>query len=157
MELSKINCRNKLTYGVCVALMAWGTYLETGHPEMDRQHQRLVELINQLYLAPSPQGDQPTELLVDFLDFVERHFQWEEALMEQLHYPDQEQHRSTHNLKRLDLARLGRLYRTGASGSIGDWMVSMHDWFLSQILQEDRGLATFLLKLEAEHPTLTPN
>jgi len=36
-------------------------------------------------------------------------------------------------------------------------MVSMHDWFISQILQEDRGLAAFLLKLEAEHPTLTPN
>ena len=140
-----------------MALMAWGTYLETGHPEMDRQHQRLVELINQLYLAHPSQGEQPAELLVTFLDFVESHFQWEEALMERLQYPCQDQHRSTHNLKRLDLARLGRLYRGGNSGSIGDWMVSMHDWFISQILQEDRGLSAFLLARDSEGTALGEN
>jgi hemerythrin-like metal-binding protein len=143
-------CANNRITGVRMALMAWGTYLETGHPELDGQHQRLVELINQLYLARTREETIRNGLLETFLDSVEAHFRWEEELMERLRCPELAEHRASHDFKRRDLAQLTGLYRNGGPDALGDWMERMHDWFLAQILQEDRGLAAFLLAQGSE-------
>lgn len=63
----------------------WDQNMVTGLPEVDRQHQSLVELFNQLNEAVferhDPLAAAPEEVFQRLLDYAQRHFSDEEALM----------------------------------------------------------------------------
>jgi hemerythrin len=78
--------------------ISWRSELEIGVPEIDEQHQHLVESFN-LFLRACREGKGSSELLrlMEFLDeYVIKHFRAEEALQTTLSYPDHESHRLQH-------------------------------------------------------------
>lgn len=76
----------------------WTSDLATGNPDIDRDHQELVEIIDQLKAAASG-GDQKARLsnaLDQFRGHVQNHFPMEEAEMEVKGYPGLAKHRLAH-------------------------------------------------------------
>jgi hemerythrin len=76
----------------------WSSTYETGHPEVDRQHQRLFSMINEFHEAMSRhQGREILgPLLGDLAAYTLEHFAAEEALMRENGFPDLERHQLLH-------------------------------------------------------------
>lgn len=75
----------------------WVPEMSVGHPDLDFDHQRLVEIINRLMLASGQGNRQVIEFVLDDLvNYTEFHFQREEEIMADAGYPELESHRRIH-------------------------------------------------------------
>lgn len=68
-----------------------------GHPAIDRDHEQIVEIINDVTDAIADERyGICQELLNAFLQAVEDHFRREEAILEAIKYPDRKSHAYYH-------------------------------------------------------------
>jgi len=78
----------------------WGPELELGHPEIDGQHRRMVEIFNQLHDAVYAQcvGLREDVLLDELIRVADANFRAEEALMDSRPSPGERflAHREAH-------------------------------------------------------------
>jgi hemerythrin len=80
-------------------LINWSDRYSVGISRIDEQHQRLVELINELHAAILV-GDRRSALpkILDGLaGYAVSHFTTEETLMKKFGYPNYEQHKAEHD------------------------------------------------------------
>ena len=80
-------------------LIAWDPTLSVGVAEMDRQHQRLIKIINDLHKAmKARRGSEAIGAAIEELvAYVRDHFSNEEALMADHDYPELDAHMNKHN------------------------------------------------------------
>jgi hemerythrin len=78
--------------------LTWDKKYEIGLEDIDAQHKRWLELLNEFYDKLS--GDEIKErlfaLLKDASDYTEYHFDYEEKLMKRLLYPGLEKQHEMH-------------------------------------------------------------
>lgn len=85
--------------------------LTTGHPTIDAQHQKLVEMINELYneFLEMEDNSKPSVFKNSVLatqEHIDYFFMEEEKIMNALEYPDRYDHIDKHDEFRRDLAEL---------------------------------------------------
>lgn len=81
-----------------MSFFAWDTRYDIGVPEMNREHQKLIDLMNQLhkhYEAKAPKETVAKTVLALF-DYTKTHFAHEEAYMAKIKYPDLKIHQLVH-------------------------------------------------------------
>jgi hemerythrin-like metal-binding protein len=67
--------------------LQWGPELETGIPELDTQHKRIVFLVNHMYeTRQSKDLEAVGDVITEMVDYALSHFAFEEALMEDAQY-----------------------------------------------------------------------
>lgn len=79
--------------------LEWDPRLETGFHDIDDQHQRMIERLGTL-LEAIEEGRSPEVVvpLSDFLvDYISRHIETEEAIMQAMGYPDFQEHKRIHD------------------------------------------------------------
>jgi hemerythrin len=82
-----------------MALIHWNGRLKLGIAAVDRQHERLVEIINRLHDA-TVQGRAPDvigEIIDEMIIYTATHFSMEEKYFAQFDYPDAEEHKREHD------------------------------------------------------------
>ncbi|CAA7626910.1 conserved hypothetical protein [Candidatus Terasakiella magnetica] len=118
----------------------WQRGFETGFPEIDDDHRRLVALVNDLDRILAAESDLAgVGIVIDQLvAYADYHFQREEVMLKAVNYGDLDNHAEIH-------ARFGQFL----GGMIGDCMVtpsvptiqSLRDylqvWLVEHILVED--------------------
>lgn len=126
----------------------WHPLMEVGVAEIDRDHQVLVEKLNELGQAMKRgQGRDAVAALLAFLsEYAERHFAMEERLMRENGYPDYEEHRSRHEGFRRDLQEKVSAYQAdpgdrGITLDIHGWAMG---WLRDHALTVDAKLGDFL-------------
>lgn len=79
-------------------ILQWDHSLDTHIPSIDAEHQRLLQLLNDLHDAiNAQQGEGVVEqTLIGLSGYVQDHFREEEAYMEQVHCPYLQEHRAEH-------------------------------------------------------------
>lgn len=125
----------------------WTSDLATGNPDIDREHQELIEIIDQLKAAASG-GDQKARLsnaLDQFRGHVLNHFPAEEAEMQTSGYPDLAKHSQIHAQLTDQVVELVQ------KDSTGDTVLYSEVDHLAQalyrhILLDDKPFAAFLAK-----------
>lgn len=120
-------------------LMQWNADLDLGLFEINRQHQTLVNLINELYyLLHHKYGAASIKRVVQgLIDYTANHFKYEETLFELLQYPQEQAHSATHT--RLVDQVLAFQKRVEAGEDIGDELMDfLKDWLIKHIQKEDR-------------------
>ena len=122
--------------------LQWNEVLATGIEEIDDQHKRLLEIINQLRVAAG-QGarrDASAEALQQVLDYTIYHFDYEEKLLEKAGYELLPLHKRTHELF---IRRIPDFQKRHAAGE--DVLQEVHDmlarWLVHHIQNDDRGYA----------------
>jgi hemerythrin-like metal-binding protein len=121
-----------------MAFMDWDGSLELGDAMIDRQHRRLVELINDVHdVCASPErADEIMRCITDMFLYAKEHFFDEEGLMERLCYPERESHSALHRAF-VDKARALAdecLADTMRAEDLLDYLV---DWLRRHIALED--------------------
>ena len=81
-----------------MAVISWKEIYETGIATLDNEHRALVAEINRLYEAiRDKRGDEVLgEILTMLESYTVNHFQHEEKLMAEYHYPGLEEHQRAH-------------------------------------------------------------
>ena len=130
-----------------MALVEWTDRMMVHVEELDRQHQELVAIINDLYLAMSDGRDRESVAwtLGALTAYTKFHFGFEEGLLAQHAYPDAHEHTLEH---RMFVRTLGDFRTAQAKGtadlSIGV-MAFLGDWLNNHICGTDRRYSPHLV------------
>ncbi|MBK1681882.1 bacteriohemerythrin [Rhodocyclus tenuis] len=129
----------------------WSDAMSVGNPELDNDHRRLIEIVNQLGVNVELRNHNSIEFILDDLtSFVHEHFRREEAYLEQIGFPDRQRHRDIHTtiMARIDNARWK--YLQGFLTAIEDELLSfLTQWLNQHICGEGRQYAAYAGFVEA--------
>jgi hemerythrin len=123
-------------------MIVWDDSYSVNHAELDGQHKKWLEMINELLARLEKNGgdcpDISHETLTAMLQYARQHFMGEEKYMREIGYPETVAHIRSHNefygqvSSRLLAAEGGR--RVPAA----DLLRFMRGWLLEHILDEDK-------------------
>ncbi|MGE4504933.1 MAG: bacteriohemerythrin [Desulfovibrionaceae bacterium] len=127
-------------------LISWGGKLVLGVQEIDRQHRRLVDLVNALYsgMRSGKAGDVMGELLSQLVEYTVYHFDHEEKLFAKHGYPEAKAHHEVHEKLKAQVGDFVGKYQSGKAEVSMDLMIFLRDWLTDHIMRTDRRYAPFL-------------
>jgi len=81
-----------------VAFFVWDPKYSVGVAEIDNQHRRLVELIDEMHIAMKEghAREEAPKILGGLIDYTQKHFATEERLMDRYRYPAAAVHKDKH-------------------------------------------------------------
>lgn len=124
----------------------WNEAMSVGRPELDSDHQRLIGIINRLWVAEDNGNRQVIEFVLDDLvQYTESHFKREEHMMDDVDYPDFERHRRIHQAICRRLEEIRWEYFQGLREELrGEILEFLKDWLNEHILGEDMRYRPYL-------------
>jgi len=124
-------------------LMEWSSALSVGFAEIDRQHQRLIEIANELNTAmQSGQGTSVVgQILNELVDYTVKHFAYEESLMKQHDYRGRDDHLAKHKKLIEEVSAYKRQFDSGKANITVELLAFIRDWLVNHILKTDVALA----------------
>lgn len=125
----------------------WDESLAVGIDVIDAQHRRIVDYINELYVAKQTQ-DQETiaHVLAGLLDYTRTHFVFEEAVMEQSGYPLTNAHKKVHDAF---VRTIGQYVQQHASGKdvTAKLLSELQIWLTNHIRKDDQDYAPCVTRM----------
>lgn len=123
----------------------WDDSYKTGHATVDKQHEQLFKMVNDLHDAIVAQKSKevlgPT--LKKLATYTVEHFQMEEALMEQLKYPERAAHRAKHEALTKQVKELIEKFESGKAVLSMTLSNFLANWLRHHIKQDDMALIKF--------------
>ncbi len=127
-------------------LISWDDEFSVGIEAIDRQHTRIMRLINEI--DEKVQKGEPYEqfapVLKDLIDYTNGHFAYEEKLLKKNHCPDIEQHKKSHDHLREELSDWQQRVANARPEDMNELMVFLRIWFPGHILNVDKNDADYL-------------
>ena len=129
-----------------MALINWNETYSVKVKEIDVQHKKLVNIINELHdKMKEGKGKEVVEkLLAELLDYTVFHFSFEEKLLNINNYPDHKTHAKLH----ADLMEQVQVFRnkvkSGNSLLSLELMNFLKKWLVEHILDSDKKYSAFL-------------
>ena len=128
-------------------LFKWDEKYSLNIGEVDRQHQKLFALVNELYeAAQKGYGREVTgKVLKSVVDYTVYHFDFEEKLMRQYGHPAEAAHRAEHALLTQQAIALVQKHQAGDGLVTMATLKFLSDWLNDHILGSDKECAPFLI------------
>jgi hemerythrin len=125
-------------------LITWDQSLSVGVPDLDAQHRRLVDMINQLHdaMAKGQGRDALKPLLAGLVQYTVTHFQAEEQYMRKINYPNLPQHKAEHENLVRRVKELTQSYESSRVSLTIETMNFLRDWLTNHIRRVDRQYAS---------------
>lgn len=130
-----------------MAFMQWSESLMVKIPSIDAQHQRLVDIINELDAAvQSGHGDDGlASIVARLLEYTQYHFDYEEKLLEQHGYPAFDAHKLEHDSLEEKVGFIENMVKS--DDFHGDQLLDfLQIWLREHILSIDMNYAPYLLE-----------
>ena len=129
-------------------MFIWSDQFRTGNEKIDKQHQRLVQIINNLgeSLQIGAENNVRLGLLNDLVEYTRYHFSYEEQFMQEHHYAEEDlqNHLKIHQQfvdKILQAQQDYLLQPEKVSDDLLDFLV---DWLTNHILRMDKNMIAAL-------------
>ena len=127
--------------------VVWDTSYDLGIEYVDKQHRRLVELINELYHACLGEKGELEEkfkhVMKELVEYVMIHFKDEEKIMEEINYPNIKEHKQHHENFVKKILQSVNDYRNGKQFVPNTFVRFLRDWLFNHILISDKEWAKF--------------
>jgi hemerythrin len=130
-----------------MTFIVWNDRLSVEVATVDREHQELISILNDLYDAIAQGAGQRavSQSLARLTAYTEHHFQHEEALFSRTSYPDVALHHAQHADMVSWLAEWQRRYDAGDFSGLSLEVVNyLKDWLFDHILGTDRQYTQYL-------------
>ena len=129
-----------------MAYLEWKAEFSVGILSIDRQHQQLVRMLNELYDGMSEgQGQEALgKVLSELGAYCVTHFATEERLMTQHGYPDLAAHKEIHDKMTAKVSALIADYKAGKAKMSVGVAGFLKDWLTKHIQQTDKKYGPFL-------------
>jgi hemerythrin-like metal-binding protein len=126
--------------------MALNERPETGHGEIDSQHQVIFGLIDRVEeVERSHDLRTGVQVVLDLIKYVIQHFGSEEELMTRHGFPGRDEHRKSHAHLSAHVVKLRASISAGRFDA-AELRLFLNGWINSHIGDEDMRLAAFLTK-----------
>lgn len=130
-----------------MAYLHWSSDLNTGIEVIDKQHQRIVDYLNELDSA-NETGDREVtnHVLKELVDYTLTHFAFEEELQEKANYPFLKAHKRVHEIFTKRVAEFQQ--RAAAGENVAPEVLSMLKiWLVNHIKGDDADYAESVKKM----------
>ena len=127
-------------------LLRWEEKYRVGNEQIDQEHLYLFQLINEFYDAFVEKRERALllNLLNRLVDYAERHFTNEEALMKSAGYVALDEHRAHHEKLFEQIFALNAKFNDRAVNPTHDTVLFLKGWLGEHILHEDLLFGAFL-------------
>ncbi len=135
-------------------LIQWREEYSVGVPEVDREHEELIQLINMLYEAAQTAGSAAavSEFLGEIDARISAHFALEEKLMRAWSYDRLAEHKADHERLLDELRDIMDDHAAGGGLDAAQLGRRLDAWFTVHFKTHDARLHKFLLGREAGTP-----
>lgn len=122
-------------------IVEWDQSFSVGIPELDEDHQRWLEILNDLAKAKD-EGKTPEalELILDELvHYTRYHLTHEEYLLDEMDYPDIDDHKAEHASLAAKIVQARHDFENGKTDEVFErTFVMVRDWLIRHILNSDK-------------------
>jgi NNP family nitrate/nitrite transporter-like MFS transporter len=127
-------------------LISWEDGFGVGIEAIDRQHTRIMRLINEIDEKVQDGGtyEQFAPVLNDLIDYTNEHFAHEEKLLEENSCPDLDKHKKAHVRLCEELLDWKKKVAKADTEDMNEHMVFLRIWFPGHILNVDKRDAAYL-------------
>jgi|WetSurMetagenome_2_1015567.scaffolds.fasta_scaffold55709_3 hemerythrin len=129
-----------------MAFIEWNNSYSVGVNEIDMQHQKLVNMINELHDAMllGKGKDLLGKIVNGLIDYAQLHFTTEEKYFDQFKYPDKGPHKKEHSDFTLKIAEFKTGFDSGKLGLSINVMDFLSSWLRNHIMVVDKKYGPFL-------------
>ena len=129
-----------------MALINWSPALSVGVKDIDDQHKKLVDYVNELNDAmhAGKGKDALGKVLSDLVSYTVSHFAMEERLMGQHHYENSAPHKAEHAKLVKDVSEFKKKFEAGNAMISVEIMNFLRDWLANHIMKTDKKLGQAL-------------
>lgn len=126
--------------------ITWDSSFDTGVAAFDKQHLRLVDIINNIYRAIKENRAQNEleSILNELVDYTVYHFDSEENAFKKFNYKDYDRHKSIHEALKGQVVKFMNDYKSGKSSIGFNLLEFLKSWLLNHIKIEDKKYAQLL-------------
>ena len=121
-------------------MITWGPQLELGFEVIDKQHHRLVDIINELHEAVKE--DRSAEIMggifEELLDYTHTHFRQEERLLKANEYDELTAHLKEHRIFTDQMQMYHDRFLAGSATVTEHTTEYLKGWLLGHIAMSDR-------------------
>ena len=122
----------------------WKTAYSVGVEQLDEQHHKLLQLINDLSLEnPDADAKQCFVVLNELVQYVQLHFSTEENLMKEHGYSELSSHHQEHEVFTEKLFEMHQEMCASGGKTFSDLTHYLKDWYISHVLGTDQGYKNF--------------
>ena len=127
-------------------LISWSSRLALGVNEIDRQHRKLMDIINALYGAMRAGKAQSTlaSLLDELAEYTVYHFNNEEKYFDRFRYAETAEHKRAHEKLKGQVMEFIGQFKSGRAEVSMDLMDFLKDWLTSHIMKTDKRYVPFM-------------
>ncbi len=114
--------------------------LLTGIEEMDEQHQRIIDMVNDIFEAFRNNAKRANikESLKTLIDYSSWHFSNEERYFEEFGFEAKEAHKKSHNEFTSELQKFSKSYDKGRAQNYEAFMLYVKHWIESHFANDDQ-------------------
>lgn len=129
-----------------VALLEWEPRFSVNVAEIDREHQGWVALINGVYKAVLDGAGKEilNTVLAETTQYGFSHFAHEEKLMDEIDYPEREEHILEHEHLAQETRAFADRLESGDCATVLEYLVFLSDWLKEHTTTTDRRLGKFI-------------
>lgn len=125
-----------------MAMIVWDASYSVNNSELDAQHKKWLEIINDLLASQEKNGgasaDTSGEALTAMLHYARQHFMAEEKYMREIGFPETVAHIRIHNEFYGQVSSSLLAAESGGQVAAADLLRFMRGWLLEHILNEDK-------------------
>jgi hemerythrin len=127
-------------------IMSWTDAYSVGIAEIDKQHKKLIDLINALHdaMAKGHAKNVIGKILGELIAYCSNHFAAEEKLFDQHGYPDTADHKEKHHKMTAKVLALQQQFEQGKATITLDVMDFLQQWLDKHILGTDKKYGPFM-------------
>ena len=116
--------------------------------EMNEQHKKWIALINKLHesLINQDSGISPETAIKEMINYTKFHFKEEEALLQEVKFPNYDKHKLEHEYFVLKLEKLDQDIEIGANVLRTQIMSILKNWLEDHICKVDKSYGIFIYK-----------
>lgn len=133
-----------------MAVIKWRDSFNTGVGQFDREHHKLIELIEMMHSAVRDKsGKEVAErACAELVTYTVAHFDNEEKAMAAVGYPELGAHRTEHSLLKQDAQNFQTRIATNFPDGVSDLYRFLREWLVNHILDCDKRYGPFLRDMQ---------
>ena len=133
-------------------LIEWSEHYSVGFDLFDKQHQQLIEMINNLYSAflSGEAREKASEIVNEMIEYTNYHFKSEEKYFDKYRFPETEKHKEIHQSFVDKATELKNGLKSGSVSVSYEIMNFLRQWLIEHIMGEDQKYKTFFKENKIE-------
>lgn len=128
-----------------MSLMAWKEEYSVGLKDIDKQHMKLIEMVNEVHeaMAVGKSKEVLDQVFKELVDYTRTHFTYEENFLAKIGYPGANAHKGMHAELVGKVFSYKQRIDKGELGVSIDIMKFLRNWLNDHILIEDKKYGRF--------------